>query len=70
MAGQKVITNKVEGLKKIAFDHLKEMENVNLIGKFNVVEHASIYEWEFESVKDAIFAANYLANHFEFCQKR
>jgi len=70
MPKHKVITNKEEGLKRLAFDHLKEMENVNLIGKFEVINHASILEWEFGTAKDAVFAANYLANHFEFCQMR
>lgn len=70
LAGKKVITNKDEGLKNIALNHFSQMEDINLMGKFNVVDHASIYEWIFDSVYDAIIAANYLANHFEFCQRK
>lgn len=70
MPGHKVITNKDEGLKKIALNHFSQMEDNNLMGKFNVVDHASIYEWNFDSVYDAIIGANYLANYFEFCQRK
>lgn len=70
MSGQRVITNKDENLKNIALNHFAQMEDAKLMGKVNVVDHASIYEWEFASVYDAIVSANYLSNHFEFCQRR
>ena len=64
MAGQRIITNKDIKLRDIATDVLIHQMN------FNVVDHASIYEWEFESVKDADKAIDTLANYFEFCQRR
>lgn len=64
LAGQRIITNKDIKLRDIATDVLIHQMN------FNVVDHASIYEWEFESVKDAEKAIDTLANYFEFCQRR
>lgn len=63
MSRQRIITNKDERLRDIASNALGH-------NRFNVVDHASIYEWEFASEKDAENAVNILANYFEFCQRR
>lgn len=70
MNGQKIITNKDSVLKDMAANALAQLEDIGKIDKFNIVDHASIYEWEFDSPRDAEIASNILANHFEFCQRR
>ena len=70
MNGQKIITNKDSVLKNMAANALDQLEDIGKIDKYNIVDHASIYEWEFDSSRDAEVAANILANHFEFCQRR
>lgn len=69
MSGQTVFTNKDEFLKNLAEHHFEQLEDNNLMGKHGVKEHESKIEWIFDSVYDAIMAANYLANHFEYCHR-
>lgn len=69
MNGQTVFTNKDMELKAIAESHFALLEDNNLMDKFGVKEHESKLEWEFDSVWDAIQAANYLANHFEYVHR-
>ena len=69
MNGLIVFTNKDEGLRNIAESHFVALEDTNLMDKYCVTEHESKYEWKFESVFDAIMAANYLCNHFEYCHR-
>lgn len=69
MSGQTVFTNKDEFLKNLAEHHFEQLEDNNLMGKHGVKEHESKIEWRFDSVYDAIMAANYLANHFEYCHR-
>ena len=70
MNGQKIITNKDNVLKAMAMNALAELEDKCRIDKFNIIDHVSIYEWEFDSPHDAETAVNVLASYFEFCQRR
>lgn len=69
MSGHIVFTNKDEGLRKLAESHFEALEDTNLMSKYGVKEHDSKLEWIFDSVYDAIMAANYLSNHFEYCHR-
>lgn len=69
MSGITVYTNKDEALKKIAENHFEQLEDVSLMGKYGVKDHESKLEWIFDSVYDAIVAANYLSNYFEYCHR-
>ena len=69
MSGLTVFTNKDEGLKNIAQNHFEQLEDVCLMGKYGVKDHESKIEWTFDSVFDAITAANYLSNYFEYCHR-
>lgn len=69
MNGQTVYTNREEGNKRTARSHFEQMEDANLMDKWDVVDHESKLEWKFTSVWDAIQAAEYLANHFEYIRR-
>ena len=69
MSGHTVFTNKDESLKKIAENHFEQLEDVSLMGKYGVEDHETKLEWIFDSVFDAITAANYLSNYFEYCHR-
>lgn len=69
MSGQTVFTNKDEALKNIAQNHFEQLEDISLMGKYGVKDHESKIEWTFDSVFDAIMAANYLSNYFEYCHR-
>ena len=69
MSGQTVFTNKDEALKEIARNHFETLEDSSLMGKYGVKDHESKIEWTFDSVFDAIMAANYLSNYFEYCHR-
>ena len=69
MSGQTVYTNKDEVLKNIAQNHFEQLEDASLMSKYGVKDHESKIEWSFENIFDAIMAANYLSNYFEFCHR-
>ena len=69
MSGQTVFTNKDETLKQIAKKHFEILEDNHLMEKYGVKDHESKIEWTFGSVFDAIMAANYLSNYFEYCHR-
>lgn len=69
MSGQAVFTNKDEALKNLVLHHFEQLEDSNLMGKFRAKDHESKIEWTFETVFDAIMAANYLSNYFEYCHR-
>ena len=65
MSGHTVLTNKDNALRATAEGYFETYS----MGNFKVIEHKSKLEWRFDSLCDAIIAANYLCNHFEYCHR-